>query len=767
MDETTKKEPEKGARLAWLTLVTALALYSLCLLRATPPDVVPAIPASALFSAERALEHLVRIEGSGRPHPIGSSENARVRSEVIAAFAALGIPAEVDEHIAVGANRVVAITRNIVARLPKTASSSSQSKSVLVCAHHDSVSAGPGTSDDGVGVAAALEIARALQLVSVRKNDVVFLIDDGEEAGLIGARSFLARHPLARDVGVVVNMEARGTNGRAQMFETSTGNRSLIAALAAGVPHPSATSVAYELYKAMPNDTDMTVFKEAGLAGVNFAFIGGVSRYHTPLDDIAHLDVRSLQHIGESALGITREFVDRDLTALSKGDSVYADVLGFALLHFPTTWMWPLAILALLASAWCARRVRLGLFFKAFIALAIGFVATLVAALAISSAITTVHAATFPWSAHPAWSRIAVLLGSFAIGILATRLVARRFADAAATRCAALVLYALIGAGACTVVPSASYLFVFPVLAAGVVSACGARAQRWSAFAAFVVAALFTLPVLIGVEDGFGYGAPSGFVVPVGCVVALLVVLACSSFVDSNARALAASAAAAALALVVALCVPAFDEDSPAWLNIVHEHDARSGEARWIAVPVAAPMPRELLDAAAFERRENAFEDRLYAGARAGFVALSAPSLAAPPRLDLLTETNEGSHRIVRARLWSPRGALRLVVRTPSDANLRSIARAVRDSGGRFVADESEKLLEGFSARGVVRFTGIDAAGLVLEFMIDARDPIDVEIVDASADMPDEFETLSRARPKHYVPRGEGDVSVIQERVRL
>jgi len=64
----------------------------------------------------------------------------------------------------------------------------------------------------------------------------------------------------------------------------------------------------YEVYRRMPNDTDFTIFKEARLPGLNFAFIGDPQHYHAPSDDVAHLDSRCLQHVGSYALSLARHF---------------------------------------------------------------------------------------------------------------------------------------------------------------------------------------------------------------------------------------------------------------------------------------------------------------------------------------------------------------------------------------------------------------------------------------------------------------------------
>ncbi len=111
----------------------------------------------------------------------------------------------------------------------------------------------------------------------------------------------------------MVNLEARGTGGESIMFETSDENAWLVDAYAHAVRRPAALSVTYEAYKRLPNDTDLTVFKRAGLAGMNFAFIDEVSHYHTPLDDLAHLDLGSLQHQGENALAVARTLAGADL----------------------------------------------------------------------------------------------------------------------------------------------------------------------------------------------------------------------------------------------------------------------------------------------------------------------------------------------------------------------------------------------------------------------------------------------------------------------
>ena len=141
---------------------------------------------------------------------------------------------------------------------------------------------------------------------------MIFLFTDGEEAGHFGATAFAREHPWKSDVGVVLNVEASGTAGPSVMFETSAGNAWLIDALARA-DRPVAYSLTDEVYKRLPNGTDMTETKSAGLAGMNFSFFGRGLYYHTPLDDADHVDERSLQHHGDLLLTLVRELGVADL----------------------------------------------------------------------------------------------------------------------------------------------------------------------------------------------------------------------------------------------------------------------------------------------------------------------------------------------------------------------------------------------------------------------------------------------------------------------
>jgi len=350
-----------GTRAARLAVPAALAFWiAIALLPFPRPAPVAATAPAADFSAARALEHVRAI--AQRPHPPGSEEHARVRDYIRGALAGLGAPSEVEAGIgelSLGRFHAAGLVENVIARLPGTANT----QPVMLAAHYDSTPRGPGASDDAHGVAVLLETLRALRSSPPLRNDVIFLITDGEEKGLLGAALFMHEHPWRNQPGVVLNFEARGTGGYANMFETSAGNEWLIRDLQAAVPRAYATSFAYEVYRRMPNNTDLTVFKGGGLAGMNFAFIEHPEFYHRPQDDVAHLDLHSLQEQGRYALSLARRFGNEDLSAQHSGDAVYFPTQITPLIVYPASWVAPIAWLAaagLAAAAWWGwkRRAR-------------------------------------------------------------------------------------------------------------------------------------------------------------------------------------------------------------------------------------------------------------------------------------------------------------------------------------------------------------------------------------------------------------------------
>ena len=162
-------------------------------------------------------------------------------------------------------------------------------------------------------------------------------------------------------MGAIVNLEVRGTGGPSLLFETVGPGEVVVRRFAERAPHPVGNSLLSTVYSLLPNDTDLTVLRRLGVPGANLAFVHGAIRYHTPRDDIAHLDPRSVQHQGANALPLVRGLAEPTPDG-AKGQAVWFDLLGLGVVRFPEGAALPLAIAALLlalaAAAVDVRRAR-------------------------------------------------------------------------------------------------------------------------------------------------------------------------------------------------------------------------------------------------------------------------------------------------------------------------------------------------------------------------------------------------------------------------
>lgn len=294
------------------------------------------------FSAARAMRDIEVI--AARPHPLGSAENYAVRDYLMGRLRGLGLEAQVRRgpamhHREYKGDLLIegATVENIVGVLPGRDRSL---PAVALMAHYDSVPNSPGAADDAAGVAAALEIVRAIKVGGPPARDIMLILTDGEESGLFGARAFFERDPLAKRVGFVLNMEARGNGGRVQMFETGRGNGESVALYRRAVKDPTAASLSSFIYEQMPNGTDFTLPKDAGLQGLNFAFIGRQFDYHSPTSTPANLDRGSVQDMGDQVLAVTAAAANAPRLPEKAADAVYSQVPGGLLVSYPAWVGW-------------------------------------------------------------------------------------------------------------------------------------------------------------------------------------------------------------------------------------------------------------------------------------------------------------------------------------------------------------------------------------------------------------------------------------------
>lgn len=197
----------RAVRAAWLATIGVLAAAS--------------APAAERFDEARARARLGELMAEGVPHPIGSDANRRVRERIVGQLAAMGYTPEVQrEFVCSDFRRSCGTVENVLARLQGRR----RDEVVLLNSHYDTQPATPGAGDPMAGVATLLEVARILRSEPPAERGVLLLVNDGEEAGLLGATAFVDRHRWAPEVKAVVNLEARGSRGASRLGMTVGGN---------------------------------------------------------------------------------------------------------------------------------------------------------------------------------------------------------------------------------------------------------------------------------------------------------------------------------------------------------------------------------------------------------------------------------------------------------------------------------------------------------------------------------------------------------------
>lgn len=300
------------------------------------------------FSTDRAMLHVAQM--AQKPHATGFPAHKEVRQYIFSELQKMGLEPQLQEGYSMSKGAEFSKATNILARI----SGKEEGKALLLLSHYDSdVHSSLGASDAASGVATILEGVRAfLAKKTFPKNDIIILFTDAEELGLNGADVFVNNHPWAADVGLVLNFEARGSGGPSYMLmETNQGNANLIKEFsAANLDFPVTSSLAYSIYKMLPNDTDLTVFREDGdIDGFNFAFIDDHFDYHTEKDTPERLDKNTLKHQGSYLMPLLHYFANNDLTNLkNEEDYIYFNVPVFKMVSYPYSWIWLMFIVAVI-----------------------------------------------------------------------------------------------------------------------------------------------------------------------------------------------------------------------------------------------------------------------------------------------------------------------------------------------------------------------------------------------------------------------------------
>ena len=306
------------------------------------PGVLPGGTHAESVDVEVLRADLESIVGDGTPRVVGTPGAAAGRDRIAGILESLGLQVE-RQRTRIERRAGAVDLENLVAAVDGTGEDAGPA--IAVVAHSDSVVGSPGASDDGAGVAVLCAVARAL-VARPPVHDVLLIVTDGEERGLLGAQAFMAQHRWAGELRAVVNLDARGAAGSANVFETGPETAWCAGIVARHVSAPRAQSLAAEVYRRMPNGTDFTVFLGHGVTGFNVAFIGDAAAYHAPEDTFERQSAATREHMARTALELVRG-IDAELPGdgapVPPGRAAYGDVAGLAFVHWPEAWCAPMA----------------------------------------------------------------------------------------------------------------------------------------------------------------------------------------------------------------------------------------------------------------------------------------------------------------------------------------------------------------------------------------------------------------------------------------
>lgn len=336
--------------LAAVVVLAALLAYGLW----TIPGPEPADEAG--FSSARVAKDIEVIskEHHSVAHP---QERAKVREYLVERLEGLGADSvmlfEYDSLVGPQNKHVIYTfdAVDVLAEFPPLKASDDTTYLMMV-AHYDSRYSQPvlkdtvwsyGAADDGYGVAVILEtVSQALKQREHWNQGIKVLFTDAEEVGMMGMKAIWENDREVFDnVGLMINIEARGPWGPALLFETCPGSSKVMDLYDDAAKYPYTYSLTTVVYSFMPNFTDFTIVKDE-IPGLNFSTIADINHYHTDLDNFSNISEKSIQHYGAQVLPVTMEYLkgeqyaDRDYFK-SEDDTTNFTIPALGLFNFSKT----------------------------------------------------------------------------------------------------------------------------------------------------------------------------------------------------------------------------------------------------------------------------------------------------------------------------------------------------------------------------------------------------------------------------------------------
>ncbi|HEY0876560.1 MAG TPA: M28 family peptidase [Vicinamibacterales bacterium] len=450
-----------------------LALLLLCLAMVSGCSREPEI-----FSIRNARAHVEMLAGTIGSRPSGTDAHARARAYIVDQLTIFGYQVRVQETDAsrpeLGRTARVA---NIIAVLP-----GARQEAVGLLSHYDSRGDTPGAGDDAFGVAVSLEAARLIAALPERQWTTYILVTDGEEEGLLGAAALMTDPQVGERLSAYINLESSGSGNPVPLFQAGPGNGWLVSHWAKGATHPRGGSYAIEIYDRLPNDTDFSILARHEIPGLNFAAVGDSYTYHTARDTPERLSSRALRDAGENVIAIVKRLQQSDITVRDDRTATYFDIGGTVGISYGSGIAWTASALAIILGlvAWAritrflVREEGVGRWLLGLAWMLLAVVLTVAAMVAAAAALRAAREVYHPWYARPDRFLLMLVAVGSAVAWMVARLGrwlparARGLRHPAVAWTYTLPAWILLTLFVLWAAPSAAYLLVLPLLAAGI-----------------------------------------------------------------------------------------------------------------------------------------------------------------------------------------------------------------------------------------------------------------------------------------------------------
>jgi hypothetical protein len=560
------------------------------------------------------------------------------------------------------------------------------------------------------------------------------------------------------------------------MFQTTPGNAQWIRLMQDRVRDPRSSSLTQAVYQRLPNDTDLTVFKEAGLNGLNFAFIGNIEAYHTRLDTAQNLSRATLGQQGNYALAIARAAGNARLPLPAKDDASYFNTIGSGFIVYPLAAVMTLTIggaffaLIVLVLAFRRDQVTYGSFALAALVppLAIG-VATGLAFVMISLA---------RWAhGHVVAPGPILLSGWYAATIVAIALTVavaliallRRRVTGTALAVGALLWWIALAVLTAVWLPGGNFLFLWPavLLALAVVTSLWWAPGTAPGMAAQVLSLLFILlavvlvaPIVYSFHVAFPLNAVGTVVLAVFAALALMLIAEpLYRSIAAFGWRVAGGAALLTLTLFVAgLSTTRYDGEHPRVSNLLYLIDADAHRAFWAA---RESTSNEWTQAVLTRTPGRGPLPAFFSADVGPLLYHDAPATELPaPSVNVVKDDMDEGRRRLSLHIRANRNAWQLRVRVSGAAVHAATVNA------RLVALPKNEVQDA-STEWSLRFFNPADDGIWLTLEVEPGKPLMLRAVAYSLGLPALATGAAPPRPADLMPNHDGDLTLIARSLQI